>query len=62
MTVEFREGPTPPEKQIVTPEELAELNDDELVELIVERTGKPPDVAREFLTILRGEIPPGAII
>ena len=46
----------------VTAEELAELSDARLVELIVERTGKPPDVAREFLTILRDEIPENAIL
>jgi hypothetical protein len=46
----------------VTPTELAELSDAELVALIVERTGKRPDVAREILTIIRSEIPENTVL
>jgi hypothetical protein len=57
----FPKGWKPPGAgNIVTPEELAELTDDELVELILERTtlGDPLS-AREALAVIRGEIPEG---
>jgi hypothetical protein len=47
---------------IVSEKELADLSDDELVALIVERTKMDPLDAREILTIIRGEIPEGTII
>jgi hypothetical protein len=47
---------------IVSEKELAELSDEELVELIVARTGKHPATVREILTIIRDEIPEGTII
>jgi hypothetical protein len=50
-----------PTDDIVCVKEQAELTDDQLVALIMERTGKDQFGAREILGIIRGGPPDGTI-
>jgi hypothetical protein len=48
--------------EIVTAEELASLDDEELVRLLMERGSLSEDRACEALAILRGNIPDGTTV
>jgi integrase len=61
LAAAFRVEEPTPRGGILTPQELAELGDDDLVALIMERAGKDELTAREFLVVIRDEIPEGTI-